>query len=531
MAASFLALSAFALPGQAAPDRTMLPDAALVALEIADPPAAVRALLKALGPVPADLPATTRAQISLGLVGLSVTLGSTPERWAQRIAGGGAVVGWMPHRGKAVAVAITRPGDLVAASGWCERVLGRGHHDLVGEHLLLASAPGALPKLREHLDTRASRWAKVASAPAIVGQAPAIVRAIVDVGGLRDQLQGAWPGVAKLEPGSRWLLAPFVGWLEDATWARASLAVDDGIHIEATADASVRGREVGGLLVDVPRPLPRCGEDVVLSLRFERSLHRLFAESAKFLDEDGVLSLQEFLSIADGLDGPATSFVEDGLGGLGEPLDLLVFGTPPVEPQEERAPLLLPQFAFVTSIRGEQTEAMFTRMVRIFGTIVNAERQQQGKSAFLVRSRRGEDGVGRGIVAESRAWSGTGKPPLEQHLTPTIWFERGHVALASTQQAAIRAIDAACAAAPGASRGDRMRVHGPALAAVLRNNHRVLVMSRMLDEGELPEPADDYFRVLESVAAAIGVLEVSCTAQDEETKFGVTLRRSEEEPK
>ncbi|MCK5943201.1 MAG: hypothetical protein KAI24_14570, partial [Planctomycetes bacterium] len=399
-----------ALPGQGAaaataPDRTMLPDAALVAIEIADPPAAVEAMLSALGTLPEDLPEGTRAQISLGLAGVAVALGATPTGWAERVAGGGAVVGVMPHGSRQVVVAITRPGDLVEASSWFTRIVGNDHHEIVGEHLLLASKPSALPALRAHLEDRGSRWREVAPAAAAVDGRPALVRAVVDLQGLRRTAGRSWPSPAALDPGQRLLLAPLAEVLTDAGWLRIAVAADDAVRIEAVADATARGRASGALLVAAPRPLPAIGAGTAVALRLERSVHALFADPARVLDEDGVLSLQEFLSIADGLDGPGTSFVDDGLGGLGEPFDLLVFDPPPLDDDEARAPLLLPQFALVTSVTGEQAEAMFTRMVRVFGTIVNAERQQRQQRAFLIRARRGDDG-GRGVVAESRAWSG-----------------------------------------------------------------------------------------------------------------------------
>jgi hypothetical protein len=528
-------LAPTALPAQRAPDRSLLPDNALAAIEIADPAAAVQAVLAQLGPVPADLPEATRGRISLGLLGLTAALGSTPERWARRLAGGGAVLGWVPHDGAPVAVAITRPDDPAAAGAWCRRVLGEGHHELVGDHLLLAGTPAVLPKLGRSLERGQGRLAGVAIGTARVGTgqigteevgtAPGLVQAVVDLEAVRSLLGRHWPSPRHLEPGARLLLAPFATAFDQAKWLRINLVARDGVHVRLVADATARGGDGGGLLVDAPRPLPKVSADVAVALRLERSLHGLFAAPAQFLDDDGVLGLQEFLSIADGLDGPTTSFVEHGLGGLGEPIDLLVFGVPALDPDEPRAPLLLPQFALVTSVPGERVEAMFTRMVRLFATIANAERQQQGKRAYLVRARRSDDG-GRGIVAETRTWAGTGKPPFEQHLTPTLWFARGHVALASTEQAAIAAIDAACGGVGRGRRGDHLLVHGRALAEALRANHRVLVMSRVLDEGEPPDRADDFVRGLEAIAAAIGTLELSSTSADRRTEVTLVLRRA-----
>lgn len=509
---------------QPRPERSMLPDEALAAVEVADPPAAVAALLSALGNVPEGLPMAVRGQVAVGAAAVVVALGGTPQRWAERVAGGGAVVGLLPHEGKAVAVAITQPDDMDGAIKWFSRVLGAERHAVVGKHLLLAGAATALPKLRKHVEQSDGKWGNVALSNCSDGGSTDI-RILVDLQSWRELSGDKWPSAAKLDGVGRFFLAPVAHVLAEARWLRIAIGGGDRLLVEVEADASARGRDDGQMLLAKPRPLPVLPPDGVAALRLERSLHRLFATPETFLDEDERLAIGEFLSIADALDGPHTSFVDDGLGGLGEPLDLLVFASAADEGSDDRAPASLPQFAFVTEVTGKPTEALMKRMLRLFATIVNTERMQMGKQAFLVRNRRGDDG-GHGIVSEPRNWQGPGLPPIEQQVTPTIWFDDGFVALASTHAAAIAAIVAAQEAQPAPTRGDRLLVRGGPLARELIVSHRQLAFARMLDEGDSPARADQFFVVLEHIATAIDAFEITLVAEAKVTRATVRLQRA-----
>ena len=509
---------------QPQPERAMLPDEALVVVEIADPPAAVEAMLAALGDVPDGLPMLVRGKVAVGVASLAFALGGTPQRWAQRVAGGGAVLGLLPHKGKAVPIAIMQPGDMAAAIKWFSRAVGVDRHAVVGKYMLVAGVSTALPRLREHLDQRGGRWGKVAAASDCSDGGATDIRILVDVHGWRKQAGDRWPDGAKLDGGARFLLAPVAHVLAEARWLRVAIGGGDRLFVELEADASVRGRDDGQMLLTTPRPLPVLPPDGIAAMRLERSLHRLFATPETFLNEDERLAIGEFLSIANALDGPHTSFVADGLGGLGEPLDLMVFAANVGEGPDERSPLALPQFALLTEVTGKPTEALLTRMLRLLATIVNAERTRMDKQAFFVRNRRGDDS-GHGMVGEPRTWRGPGRPPIEQQVTPTIWFDGGFVALASTQAAAIQAITAAKKAGRAPTRGDRLLVRGGPLARELIANHRPLAFARMLDEGDSPTEADQFFVVVERVLAAIDLLEVSLMAEAKVTRATVRLQR------
>jgi hypothetical protein len=467
-----LAVLVVALPAQdsLATLRGRLPDAAVMVVDIEAPGRAWAELQQAVGPLPEGLPAAVRAPLAVAWLAAWVTLQGDPAAWADRMAGGGACVGWVPTASGLQPIVVLLPRDMAAAKAWLQRF--DGVRSRVLDDVLVIAADASLCQQVAPAAAARGRWS------AVEFGAPAAVRAVVDLTAARELAGRAAPGVAALDGGGRLLLGPLVHALEHAKWLRLSAAGGERLHLLAAADASLRDAPFAQLLTRAPGAGWPLAADGLAALRVDRSLHALLSRPEAFLAPEDVQAVRGFLSIADAIDGVRTSFVDDLLGGLEEPFQLHVLPVDVVD--GEAVPgLRLPGFAIAAGVRRPAAVEVLFRAAQLFVLIANAERAQRGQLPFLARFERSD--TGRGLVAEAVPWRGPGRPPIEQALSPTLWCENGIVVLASTRAAARSLVQAAAAPRPAPVAGDALVLRGPAIAGALRWSRSALELARMLD--------------------------------------------------
>jgi hypothetical protein len=501
-----------------------VPDEALAVVAVVDPQAAAQALTTVFEPAPAGLPPDLVARLGIGLTAMRVVLEGDTAAWLQRMAGGGAVVALLPTTGPGgfELLAVTRPPDLAAATAWCARHPQRLQHAAVGEHLLLARTGDGLQLLRARAGAPPGRWAtsELATAPGPTGG----LAALVDLAGVRRLLGERRPQLARLGGAARFVLAPIVHALAAAPWLHVGItAADARLRVVLHADASVLQTPFGALLANgetaVERPaLPAGG---LLSLCLDRSLRALLSDPARFLEPDDVLAVQGFLSIADAVDGARSSFVDDLVGGLREPITLHVLAPAPAA-ADDVLPIVLPEFVVMAEVADEAVADVLLRAAQVLATIVNAERAQRRQAPFVVRRR--QDESGRGLVAEPPPWRGPGAAPVDRQLSPTLWIGRGRVVLASTQRAARATIARGHANSPLVA-GDRLVLRGPAIGAMIERSRSALALARMLDEGERADEAQRFFTTVAAFADAVAELSASATVGSGTTRLVLELQR------
>lgn len=499
---------------QAAPLRGRLPDAAVIVVEAATPAQAVAELRQVIGDLPAVLPANLRAPLFVGSLALWVSLQGNPEAWADRMAGGGACIGWVPAGGSLQPIAVLRPNDLAAATAWLQRF--RGLRSLLVDDVLVVASDAELCRQVAPAAAAPGRWA------AVDFGAPATVRAAVDLAAVRRRSGKRAAQVAALDGGGRFLLAPIVHALEHGSWLRIALSGGDRLRLVAEADASLRQVPFGQLLPAAPGQAWPLADDALGCLRVDRSLVALLQRPEAFLAAEDVQAVRGFLSIADAIDGVRTSFVDDLLGGLAEPFELQLLPVAPVD-DEPASRLQLPGLAVVTRLHRVEAEAVLFRAAQLFALIANAERAQRGKVPFVVRLEHGEHG--RGLVATPAPWRGPGAPPIEHGLSPTLWIERGVVVLASTRAAAMATVRVASAAGQATAVGDHVVLRGPAIVAALQRSRSGLELARMLDEGETAAAAAQFFDAFFAVLGAVREVSLRVRCDDAVTHFELGMER------
>lgn len=479
------------------------------------PAAAVAALDAAIGPVREVMPPTAQGALAAGLLVLRAALGGSVEETADLIGGGGLVVALVPGERRPHVVAVARPTDPPAAQRWCERHRTRVHSARDGGLLLLGDSDDAVAALRNRPSPGVpSRWSTI---PFDTVPASTVLYGAFDLAQLR-----ALPRAPRPPGGPAVFLAlPVLSALADATLLRVRVDVADDITVELTADASALGGPRAPLLARgaAPRTIVPLADDGLALVTLDRSLRALFADAERFLSPGDVAAVQGFLSIADALDGPRSSFVDDLLGGLDEPFVLHV--TPPADGDEgeARSPVRLPEFALVAGMRDAKVTGVVLRFAEVFATIANAERAQRGQGLFHVR--RVTDDSGTGLVAEPPEWRGPGLPPVDRQFSPTVWCGRGLVVVGSTERAARRIVERAGAGVE--VRGDVVEIRGAAIAALLAANRGPLELARRLDEGDEPRMAQDFIDVVEGAARAVRQLRITCEVEAATTRLRLVL--------
>jgi hypothetical protein len=511
-------------PAQAERLRAMVPDAAVLVVESADPATAARELQRAVGGLPAGLREHLGISAWAGLAVVWVAIGGDPAAFAAQMAGGGAVVALVPHGDRPLPVLLLRPRDPDAAQRWLQRVAPKLPRVLTGDVLVLCPDADVGRAVAARNAAHAGRWATIDLGP------PAAIRGALDLVAIRSI--GDKRTFADLPGAARFLLLPLAWAAAEAPLARFTLAGGERLVLTASAAATVRTTPFAALLPEPhdasePADVPLAADGIGM-LRLDRSLRALLATPERFLPPPDVLAVQGFLSIADAIDGASSSFVDDLLGGLREPLVLHVL---PVTPPEEGPPprLQLPGVAIVAAVADPGAETVLFRIAQALAVISNAERSQRGQAAFPLRAR--TTATGRGLVAEPLAWRGPGEPPIEQALSPTVWSENGHVVLATTHAAAMAVVamtytpSAATATATRRGTGDLLVLRGEALAAALTTSRSVLALGRVLDEGEEPAAATRFLDVLALLVGAVRELTLRVDCDDDGTTLELTLER------
>lgn len=517
-AATVSAIAA-ALPAQGDAARVLdrVPADALGFLFAPAPAAAVAALEAAIGAVPAAMPVAAKGTIAAGLVVLRAALGGSVEDTAALVGGGGLVVALLPGESRPRVVAVARPPDVAAAQRWCDRHGERVHAARDGDLLLLGDSPAALAALRRDVPPgERSRWAAMrfdstsASTVAYGAFDLARVRALA-------------PAPRHLGGAPEFVALPVLAAAADATMVRVRVDAAADLAVELTADASVLSGNRASLMARgaAPRTIVPLADDGLALVTLDRSLRTLFAGAERFLAPGDRAAVQGFLSIADALDGPRSSFVDDLLGGLDEPFVLHV--TPPADGDdgEPRSPVRPPEFALVAGMHDAKVAGVVLRVAEVFATIANAERAQRGQGLFHVR--RVTDDSGIGLVAEPPDWRGPGSPPVDRQLSPTVWCGRGLVVLASTERAARGIVERAGTGV--AVHGDVIELRGPAIASLLAANRAPLELARRLDEGDEPGSAQQFFGVVEAVVGALRHVRFACEVDASTTRLRLVAER------
>ncbi|HZN41258.1 MAG TPA: hypothetical protein VFD82_20800 [Planctomycetota bacterium] len=503
------------------PLRALLPEACLAVVEVPAPVALYDDLLAAFTPVPAGLPDEVRATLSVYLLALPWLLGEAPRRLVDTLARGGAAIGVAPGDGKPRVFLILRPGDAAAAARWfgghARSVSWQAH----GEYVLVATREADSRSLAACVENAtAGRFAKWPSHFC----EDAAVRVFVDLEGLRSAFGRGQHLGENLDGGGRFLFGALAAALARARHATLALCTQDGLRFCAEIDHSTADTPFGALAQHGTRvrTMPSPPPGTLLAMSVDRSLHALFTGLDRFLTPEQKLGAQAFLSIADQVDG-RSSFVDDLIGGLAEPIHGYVIEPPPAIPGDAQPRLLLPGFAFVAAIQGKDVETVLRRTAQVFTLIVNAERGQRNQRPFHIHSC--AEGEWHGLSGELSEWRGPGAPPIEQALSPTLLFGQGHVCLASTREAALAVLGEVAAGRTQTLTGDRIELYGPALARTLARSREVLELARMLDEGESRSESHRFWSVLQVLAAEIACLRLALVPGDDRTALELSLRR------
>jgi hypothetical protein len=522
-------LPAQAPPGKSVPTRDVrslracLPDDVFAILEVAEGRKAIADLAAALGPVPANLSETSRVGIGAGFVALRAMVGE-PEELAELLAAGGAAAGIRIAAGRPELLAVLEPQDADLAAAWLGKHATKLHCRVAGGRVALASSGSALDELQGRLgmpppaaDRRAD-WPGAGDA----WQGTEIARALVDLerlraaSGGRDLLSPSLPGLA------RFLFAPLLGALDGSARLAASLHGGDRLQLEVRVPAAMPApwpqllpAGGGGRTIAAPPP------EALAVFALDRGLRPLFRDPAAFLSPADTTALRSFLSIADQIDGHSSSFVDDLIGGLVEPITMYVLPPPAIADGEAAPPILLPGFCLLARVRSPAVEPVLLRTAQAFVLIANSERGRKRQRPFATRVVRGEV---HGLVAEPTEWRGPGRPPVEQGLSPALLFGHGHVAIATTAASAERML-AQAAGPPATVRGDGLELRGPAISAAIAQSRRPLELDRVLREGATEVEAARFFEDLGAVLAAVAALQVAVEYGPDATALRLVLRR------
>jgi len=499
---------------------SLLPDEAVAVVVIDDPRSAVTELRAALGDVPPALREHFGFAAWAGLAAAWVAVDGDPAAFAATAAGGGAVLAAVPAPAGPRLIALLRPTDLAATEAWFAKFADHTPRATYGELLVVGSHRDLVARMQRRLgeDGPVSRWADFDFGP----HAP--LRGAIDLARVRAAAGEPAKPFAEHDAGARFLLLPLLYAATTAEAATFALAGGERLVLRASAATSARGGPLGDLFArptaNAALALPAGGLSL---LRLDRSLHALLAQPERFLAPDEVLAVQGFLSIADAIDGAHSSFVDDLLGGLEEPLALHVLPvTPPLDGGPSR--LQLPGFAVVARAKDPAVHEVLGRAAGALVLVANAERQQRGQSPFPMRARSTE--TGHGFVAEPLPWRGPGDPPIEHGLSPTLWFENDHIVLASTHEAAMAMAAATREERRDARGGDLLVLRGPEWADAIAASRDVLETGRVLDEGETPAVAKRFFDVLLVVARALREVALHVECDDTRTTLELSLERA-----
>jgi len=486
--------------GVSAPERRhpaeLLPVDATVRLVVEDTPATAARLGAFVRPVLDELDDPVRLKVSAGLLAVRAALG----------VGLGDAVGLVAPGPSALALVLEpRPGLLFAS---------RGASRVDVEPLLEALPPPWVWRWDGGLLVVASDRALVddAVAPASgaeiaarrFGSTAEPIRARIDT---RRASRWARSRQRDGHPLVRLVAGPWLDAIARAEAAAVAMEIDDGrvamrlalegegAPAEGEWSALVAGRGVAPLSL----------REGAGHLSLQRDLGVFFGSLDALLSPGQKVEVEGFLTLADTLLGHGATFEEAVIGALAGPPQLLLLEPGPAA--EDPAPrLVLPGFALVAPLRADRAAGLrpvLQRSLNVIQLIANNERKQSGKDGALMMaaSHVGAEGA---RVLRFDPWRGPGAPPTEWGLSPTLFVDRDHLVLCSTEAAAAAVWEALAAPRAAAPAGDRLEFSGRAVRRWLWTNLDFLAAGRVLDEGETLEEARQFFR---TAAAVFGLVD------------------------
>ena len=441
----------------------------------------------------------------------------------------------MPSAGQPLPLVVLRPNDPAAAREFLERLPEPPPAAVEGPWLLVSSTEGGRDLLRARLRDAAGRWALWPGTEDVVASDE--LRVFADLAGLRQllpALRGA--AAARLDPGARFFFGPLWHAISMTNRAELSLRGGDTLNVFARLDATAIGSRWQALLTDAgaAREVPEAPASALATIALDRSFLALLSTPESFFDEGGTLGVQGFLSIADQIDGAQTSFVEDLVGGLEEPITVYILPVPPPGDDDDidQPRLTLPGLALTARFAEAEVEKVLVRAASALAMITNGERAQNGQPVFRLRALRSDDADGfehvenlRGLTARLAPWRGPSRPPLEQGLSPTLVFGDDRFVLATTRSAAMSVLDAAQHGNESRLRGDTVELRGPAIADWTAAMRAPLELSRRLDEGDTAAATTQFFDMLIAVTRAFERVRLEVTPSEHGTTLQLQIAR------
>lgn len=470
----------------------------------------LRALLDTVLQFADPLPPAAQAAVAAGTLAAWAHFGQTLH----------AVLAAVAPREAAFALVVT--GDGPPVPGFVARC-----DDLDAAQRVFAKLPGAgavVDAARSVFalwptPAHAARWQSfLASDHARLAQVPHFQRAQLPRPGLRlwldiARVRGGRRLLGELDPGGTVLLGPLAAALDGARTLQLELAVTEGdLHVRGAVDASALAATPAAHLLaasDRPRPALRVPPHALAVLALDRSLRGYLEHLDDLLPADVATRTRAEAANLDLIIGGG-SFPRDVLGGIAEPMHVVVVGAPrataepdDAAPNSDRAPhphIDLPGIALVAELRTPRAQELLTKGFYRFSAIYTAQRAMQQlppRVASLVR-----DGELRLHVMRGPRFPGVGEPPTSEQLEVTLVFAHGCAVLASTVECA-RAVVAALGgkrAAPDQPlHGDLLQLDGRELADYLQRNAGPLALGRVLDEGETLAQARQFVATLGEV--------------------------------
>jgi hypothetical protein len=503
----------------------LFPEQTVALVDLLDAGECLAALERAAGWSAGELPPRVRGLLSLVQVGARLASGASLEDLLAAAGRGPVAVGLVVDGGRPFPIVVARLATAGLGARLAERLQGRAAADW--RDGVLTVAPGAAD-LEAVLAARAagrSLGGKRGFAAARPALAPGrALRVHVDLAALRARAER--PLWQRAPPAARLLLGPLAHVFDHAARFDAVLAIGkDDLELHGAVDASVRGSGAPAqrlLAADGPRSLPAASAATLGMLALDRSLRSYFAGLDEILEPGDAAQVRAGLAIADTLLGGA-SLSDDVLGNIAEPLTLLAVEH---EADSEVVPRIrLPGFALVASLRDKRAHVLLERAAHALHLINSNERRQQGRKPFRFRAERiaGE----RALVAEPDEWTAPGDPPTEYNLSLALLAAHDHLVLATTRQAAAAVVAALRAGAPAqTASGDRLALHGAAVARALAANRAVLALNAVLQEGKTPAQARADLEIADFVLRGIGLVELAVEPGDGRTALRARIVRA-----
>ncbi len=281
------------------------------------------------------------------------------------------------------------------------------------------------------------------------------------------------------------------------------LMQDQGLHVQVQVIDARGSKRTQGSAKPAAQGLvlPPAPADAMLSLSLRSDIRSFLQQADSLLDEDGATKVKTFISQADVLFG-RYSLVDDVLPQLGQPMNFYVSESRVAKGVPQ--PLMqLPAFTLVIPISDVPTQQLLYRSMRTVVQIANAQRRRLQKVPWVVDIQKAAKPPFQSATLQ--AWPGSGEPPTEHGLSLTLLFHKGYGVFSSTTDGALRVVQALDQAKSQVFQQDQLLIKGSVLASYLQRNLELLVLDRVLKEGESPERARVIWQLLVAVAEKLQV--------------------------